>query len=86
MVPFRLEIWGMPPFKCFWFHAGVFFSFSCILDVAYLNCHPFLPVFNHFHPFSNPLFSPPWGTREGMGDVAILISPHHGEPEKAGVM
>ena len=27
----------------------------------YLNCHPFLPVFNHFYPFSIPLVSAPWG-------------------------
>ena len=45
-----------------------------------------LPIFNHFYPFSIPLFSPPWGPREGRGDVAILISPHYGDPEKAGVM
>ena len=76
----------MPLFISFLFHTRFFFGFLCILDVAYLNCHPFLPVFNHFYPFSIPLFSPPWGTREGRGDVAILISPHHGDPEKAGVM
>ena len=28
---------------------GVFFSFLSILDVAYLNCQPFLPIFNHLH-------------------------------------
>ena len=27
----------------------------------------------------------PWGG-EDRGDVAILISPHYGDPEKAGVM
>ena len=31
-----------------------FFSFLSIQDVAYLNCQPFLPIFNHF-----PLFPPP---------------------------
>ena len=25
---------------------------------------------------------PPWGPQAGTGDVAILISPHHGDPEK----
>ena len=47
----------------------------------------FSPSFTHFHPFSHffapsqPLFSLPWGTREGRGDVAILISPHqHVQP------
>ena len=35
-----------------WFHTGFFFSFLCIWDVAHLNCHPFLPIFNHFYPFS----------------------------------
>ena len=44
----------------------------------------FLPGFTHFHPFSHfcsfpphPLlsrFSPPWGPREGRGDVAILMN------------
>ena len=36
--------------------AGVFFSFLSIQDVAYLNCQPFWPIFNHF-----PLFPPPHG-------------------------
>ena len=30
---------------------GFFFSFRCSWDVAYLNCHPFLPIFNHFNLF-----------------------------------
>ena len=85
MAPFRLKIWGMPLFTSFLFNTCIFFSFLCILDVAYLNCHPFLSVFNHIYPFSIPLFSPLWGTREGRGDVAILIYLHHGDPE-AGVM
>ena len=54
----------------FWFHTGFFFSFLCIWDVAHLNCHPFLPSFNHFYPFSIP---------------HIELS-RHGDPEKAGVM
>ena len=86
MAPFRLKIWGMPLFTVFLFNTRIFFTFLCILDVAYLNCHPFLPVFNHIYSFSIPLFSSPWGTREGRGDVAILIYPHYGDPEKTGVM
>ena len=31
-----------------------FFSFLCIWDVAHLNCHPLLPIFNHFYQFSIP--------------------------------
>ena len=45
--------------------------------------HPFLPVFNHFYPFSTPLFSAPWGTREGRSDVAIL--PTRGPPRRQGL-
>ena len=65
-----------------------FFSFLCIWDVAHLSCHPMLPIFNHFYPFSIPHIelSPLWGPREGRVDVAILISPHYGDPEKARVM
>ena len=85
--PFPVEDMGNAPFhKFFVQYPDFFFCFLCILDVAYLNCHPFLPVFNHIYPFSIPLFSPLWGTREGRGDVAMLIYPHHGDPEKAGVM
>ena len=64
------------------------FSFLYIWDVVHLNCHPLLPIFNHFYPFSIPHIevSPLWGPREGKGDVAMLISPHYGDPEKAGVM
>ena len=29
-----------------------FFSFLYIWDVAHLNCYPFLPIVNHFYPFS----------------------------------
>ena len=54
-----------------------FLVFLCIGDGAYFNCHPFLPICNQFYPFSIPFFSPPWGPREGRGDVAILIYPHH---------
>ena len=66
----------------------VFFSFLCICDVAHLNCHLFLPIFNHFYPFFIPHIelSPLWGPQEGGGDVAILNSPHYGDPEKAGVI
>ena len=58
---------------------GFFFSFLCIWDVAHLNCHPFLPIFNHFYPFFIPHIglSPLWGTQEGRGDVAIVNSPHY---------
>ena len=37
--------------------------FLCIWDVAHWKCHPFLPIFNHFYPFSIPHIelSPPWG-------------------------
>ena len=31
-----------------------FFSCLCIWFVANLNCHPLLPIFNHFYPFSIP--------------------------------
>ena len=85
--PFPVEDLGNAPFHKFFCSLPVFFfTFLCNLDVAYLNCHPFLPVFNHIYPFSIPLFSPLWGTREGRGNVAILIYPHHGDSEKAGVM
>ena len=50
--PFPVEDMGNAPFHKFLFNPGFFFSFLCILDVAYLNCHPFLPVFNHTYPFS----------------------------------
>ena len=52
-----------PFLTSFWFHTGFFFSFLCIWDVAHLNCHPFLPIFNHFYSFSIPHIevSPPWG-------------------------
>ena len=67
MAPFRLKIWGI--FTSFLFKTRIFFGFLCILDVAYLNCHPFLPGFTHFPSLS----SPHWGAREGRGDVDILI-------------
>ena len=84
--PLPVEDMGNAPFHIFWFDTRFFFTFLCILDVAYLNCHPILPVFNHIYLFPITLFSPLWGTREGRGDVAILIYPHRGDPEKAGVM
>ena len=58
----------LAPLTSFWFHAGVFFSFLCIWDVAHLNCHPLLPIFNHFHPFSIPHIelSPVWGPEKGV--------------------
>ena len=43
-----------PLLTSFWFHTGVFFSSLDIWDVAHLNCHPFLPIFNQFYPFSIP--------------------------------
>ena len=58
------------PFDKFLVPYWIFFSFLCIWDVAHLNCHQFLPIFNHFTHFPSP----------------ILNSPHHGDPEKAGVM
>ena len=52
-----------PLLTSFWFHAGFFFSFLCIWDVAHLNCHPLLPNVDHFYPFSIPHIelSPLWG-------------------------
>ena len=78
----------LAPFDKFLVPYWVFFSFLCIWGVADLNGLPFLPIFNHFYPFSVPHIelSPLWGPQEGRGDVAILISPHYGDPEKAGVM
>ena len=49
-----LEPWFRPLFTSFWFRTRVFFSFLSIYDVAYLNCQPFLSVFNHF-PYRLPL-------------------------------
>ena len=55
----------------------------------------FSPSFTHFHPFSHffahfynihSFLGSTMGTREGTGDVAILISPHHGDPKQVGVM
>ena len=43
------------------------FSFLCIWDVATLNCHPLLPVFNRFYPFSPILNSPHYGGAEKVG-------------------
>ena len=60
------------PFYKFFVPYRGFLSFLRIWYVAYLNFHPFSPIFNHFYPFAIPLFSPPWGPREGRGDVAIL--------------
>ena len=74
--PFPIGDMGNAPFHKFFVpYRGFFCSYLCILDVAYLNCHPFLPVFNHFYPFSIPLFSAPCGTQEERGDEAVLISP-----------
>ena len=63
----------LAPFDNFLVPYWGFFSFLCIWDVAHLNSHPFLPIFNHFYPFSIPHIelSPLWGPREGRGDVAI---------------
>ena len=80
---FPVEDMGNAPFHKFFVQYP---DFLCILDAAYLNCRPFSPVFNHTCPFSIPLFSPLWGTREDRGYIAILIYPYHGDPEKAGVM
>ena len=77
--PFPVGDIGDAPFHRFFVeYPDFFFSFLCILDVAYSNCHPFLPVFNHVYPFSISLSSP----REGMGNVAILIYPHHWGPRE----
>ena len=82
--PFPVEDMGNTPFDKFFVQYPDFFLASYAFWMWHiLNCHPFLPVFNHIYPFSIPLFSPRWGTREGRGDVAILIYPH-GDPEKAG--
>ena len=63
----------LAPFDKFLVPCWGFLSFLCIWDVAQLNCHPLLPIFNHFYPFSIPHteLSPLWGPREGRGDVAI---------------
>ena len=61
-----------------------FFSFLCIWDVAHLNCHPFLPIFNHFYPFSIPHVELSYlRPQEGRGGVAILNFPHYGDSGKA---
>ena len=54
-----------PLLTSFWFHWGLF-SFLCIWDVAHLNCHPSLPIFNHFFP-SPILNSPHYGDPEKAG-------------------
>ena len=65
--PFPVEGMGNAPFYKFFVQYPHFFkSFLCILDVAYLNCHPFLPVFNRIYPFSI-LFSPHYGEPEKVG-------------------
>ena len=53
----------LAPFDKFLVPYRGFFGFLCIWDVAPLNCHPFLPIFNHFYPFSIPHIelSPLWG-------------------------
>ena len=60
--PFPVEDMGNAPFHKFFVQDPDFFSLLCIFNVAYSNCHPFLPVFNHIYPFSIPLFYPLWGT------------------------
>ena len=47
------------------------------------TCPQFVPILPLFFPIFCPCFGDP---REGRVDVAILSSPHHGDPEKAGVM
>ena len=42
--------------------------------------HPYLGLCRHIK------FAPLWGTREGGDYVAVLIFPHHGDSEKAGVI
>ena len=39
-------------------------------------------MFTHIAP---PLFATPWRLLEGKGYVVILITPHHGDPEEAGL-
>ena len=67
----------MPLSTRFLFHNGFFFSFLCLLDVAYFELSPIVTRFQPFLPILHPSF------RRIMGNVAIL---HHGDPEKAGVM
>ena len=72
------------PFDKFLVPYGLFFSFLCIWDVAHLNCHPMLPIFNHFYPFSISHVEPSrlWGPGEGRGDVATFdFSPLWGPRE-----
>ena len=63
----------LAPFDKFLVPYWGFFQLPMHLDMAHLNCHPLLPIFNQFYPFSIPHieFSPLWGPREGRGDVAI---------------
>ena len=82
--PFPVEDMGNAPCHKFFLQCLYFFTFLCILDVAYLNCHPLLPIINHIYLFSIPLFYPPWGTPEGRGNVAILIYPTMGTPRRQG--
>ena len=39
----------LAPFHKFLVPYQGFFRFLSIQDVAYLNCQPFLPIFNHLH-------------------------------------
>ena len=86
-----------PPFSAFFVPA---LGTRCCLktDILMLLSHwgygifGFSPFFTHCLlisttsiPFSVDL-SPLWGPREGRGDVAILIYPRYGDPEKAGAM
>ena len=74
----------MPLSTSFLFHDGLFLASYA------LGCGIFklLPIFTRFQPFL-PIFHPSFlytmGTREGRDDLAMLISPHHRDPVKAGV-
>ena len=67
---------GNAPFHKFFVLYQIYFSL-----LMHFGCGMFelSPIFTHF---SIRLVPAPWGTREGRGDVAIFIYPHHGDPRR----
>ena len=94
LAPFHKFFRSIPVF--FWLPM----HFGCgKFESSYIFTHfqAFLPIFHPLPPrtmwtlrrqglCSHIDLSQPWGPREGKGYVAILISPNHGDPEKARVM